>query len=134
MIQAPFRVFLGQAWESLIRETLARKAIPGSSVRWGRVGRWWGTGLNRASMEVDVVAESADGRTLLVGEAKLALTIREAAHEQAELQAKAALLPFAARYEKVIVRLFVAQGGAFDCIDLSWCEGGPDSPKQPSRQ
>lgn len=122
LIRAPFRVFLGQAWESLVRETLVRKSIPGCPVRWGRVGRWWGAGLNRAPMEVDVVAESADGRTLLVGEAKLALTAREAAHERAELKAKAALLPFAARYEKVVVRLFVAQGGAFDCIDLSWCE------------
>ena len=124
LIQAPFRVFLGQAWESLVRETLVRKAIPGSAMRWGRVGRWWGAGLNRAPMEIDVVAESTDGRTLLVGEAKLALTAREAAHEQAELQVKATLLPFAAQYEKVIVRLFVAQGGAFDCIDLSWCEDG----------
>ena len=122
LIRKPFRVFLGQAWESLVRDTLARKAIPGLAIRWGRVGRWWGTGLNRAPMEIDVVAESMDGRTLLVGEAKLALTAREALHAKAELDAKARLLPFAARYDTILTRLFVAEGGVRDGIDLSWCE------------
>lgn len=122
IIREPFRVFLGQAWESLVRETLAQKAIPNSAIRWGRVGRWWGTGLNHAPMKIDLVAESVDGRTLLVGEAKLSLTAHEAKHAKAELDVKARLLPFAARYDKIITRLFVAEGGIAESIDLSWCE------------
>ena len=73
-------------------------------------------------MELDVVAESADGKTLLVGECKLSLTAREVARELASLQAKVAQLPFAAKYEKVLTRLFVAQGGTAECVGLNWCE------------
>ena len=121
-VRKPFRVFLGQAWEMLVRDTLLRKAVPGVRGTWTKVGRWWGTGLNRAAMEVDIVAESTDGKTLLVGEAKLSLTKREASHELAELKVKAALLPFAANYERVVTRLFVAEGGDSDSIGLSWVE------------
>lgn len=105
-----------------MRATLLRKPIEGVSLRWAKVGRWWGTGLNRRPMEIDIVAESADGSTLLVGEAKLALTKQEAKHVRAELEAKVEQLPFVARYQKVLTRLFVAEGGEFDCVDLSWVE------------
>jgi hypothetical protein len=73
-------------------------------------------------MEVDVVAESPDGRALLVGEVKLALTKAEAEHELSELRKKAELLPFASAYKRIELRLFVAEGGPFACVDLSWCE------------
>jgi hypothetical protein len=53
---------------------------------------------------------------------KLALTANEARHELAELKAKARQLPFAAKYRRIETRLFVAEGGDFDCVDLSWCE------------
>ena len=86
------------------------------------VARWWGNAINRRAMEIDVVAESADGKTLLVGETKLALSEVEARHALAELKVKAELLPFASRYERVETRLFVAEGGIPDCIDLSWLE------------
>ena len=105
-----------------MRATLLRKPIEGVSFRWTKVGRWWGTGLNRRPMEIDIVAESTDGSTLLVGEAKLALTKQEAKHVRAELEAKVEQLPFATRYKKVVTRLFVAEGGEFDCIDLNWGE------------
>ena len=121
-LRGPFHVFLGSAWENLVRATLLRKPIEGVSFRWTKVGRWWGTGLNRRPMEIDIVAESADGSTLLVGEAKLALTKQEAKHVRAELEAKVEQLPFVARYQKVLTRLFVAEGGEFDCVDLSWVE------------
>ena len=35
---------------------------------------------------------------------------------------KATLLPFADRYEKVITRLFVAEGGDAECTGVKWCE------------
>ena len=122
-IEKPFRVFLGQAWEELVRATLREKPLPGSSVRWSNVGRWWGAGLNRQPLEVDVVAESSDGKTLLVGEAKLKLTKLEAEHALSELEVKAKLLPFATRYKKIVTRLFVAEKARDGEVSLDWVEG-----------
>ena len=94
-----FRSHLGVVWERLVRDDLSRS--------WRKVSRWWGAGTNRMPMELDIVAESSDGETLLVGEAKLALTKTELAHERAELKVKAELLPFAKNYRKVVTKLFV---------------------------
>ncbi len=121
-IKDQFRVFLGEAWERLVRDTLPFRRIPGMGCEWKNINRWWGQGLNRRQMEVDIVAESSDGRKLLVGESKLKLSRREFEHELAELKVKASLLPFSQNYEKVAVAMFVAEGGDFDCIDLRWCE------------
>lgn len=38
--------------------------------QWGPARRWWGTPLDGAKSEIDVVAESLDGRAVLVGGAK----------------------------------------------------------------
>lgn len=121
-MEPAFRAYLGLAWELLVRETLQRQPIPGVTGRWRRVSRWWGTGVNREPMEVDVVAESVDGKTLLVGEAKLALSRLEAEHALRELKAKAALLPFASDYDRVEVRLFVAKKCPVESISLDWCD------------
>lgn len=74
-----------------------------------KVARWWGNGLDRQPMEIDVVAESLDGRTLLVGEAKLSMSAREAERTLAGLKSKAANRPFANDYGNVVTRLFVAE-------------------------
>jgi hypothetical protein len=58
---------------SAIWEELARASVPFSGIggrQWGQARRWWGTGPDGAPFEVDVVAESLDGRAVLVGEAK----------------------------------------------------------------
>ena len=73
-------------------------------------------------MEIDVLAESEDGKTLVVGEAKLSLTKRDAEHALSELKAKTAQLPFARNYQNIIPRLFVAKGGSYECLDLRWAE------------
>ena len=122
MFERPFRVFLGQAWEKLVRDNLVNHRLADVDCDWRKVGRWWGTGINRQPMEVDIVAESHDGKTLLVGEAKLKLTKKEYEHELAELKVKAKLLPFAKDYEQVVVKMFVAQGGELGCVDLNWVE------------
>ncbi len=121
-LRLPFRAFLGQVWEELVRDTLLCKPLPGETCRWRNPARWWGSGSGREPMEIDVVAESPGGDALLVGEAKLVLTANEARHELAELKAKARQLPFAAKYRRIEPRLFVAEGGDYDCVDLSWCE------------
>lgn len=74
-------------------------------------------------MEIDVVAESADGRDLLVGEAKLSLPEGDVARVAAELEAKAKRLPFAGRYRRIVPRVFVAEGVHEGAVSLGWCEG-----------
>ena len=65
--------------------------------------------LDRKHMEIDVVAESIDGKTLLVGEAKLALSKSEQKRELTVLRQKVEALPFRRDYHHVEVRLFVAE-------------------------
>ena len=77
-LQPAFRVYLGQAWERLVRDEIQRRPLPGLDMRFRNAARWWGSGLDRKAMEIDIVAESLDGETLLVGEAKLSLPKREA--------------------------------------------------------
>ena len=58
---------------SAVWEELARASVPVCGIggyEWGPARRWWGTGSDGGPMEVDVVAESLDGRAVLLGEAK----------------------------------------------------------------
>jgi AAA+ ATPase superfamily predicted ATPase len=58
---------------SAIWEELARASVPFSDIcgrQWGPARRWWGPASDGIPVEVDVVAESLDGRAVLVGEAK----------------------------------------------------------------
>ena len=103
-----------------MREAVGRLKLPGFSFRFRNAARWWGTGLNRAPMELDIVAESPDRKTLLVGEAKLALTKSESERVMSDLQKKASALPFAAKYDRVVCRLFVADSAPADALDVSW--------------
>jgi hypothetical protein len=57
-----------EVWEDLARKSIARLEIAGT--RWKPAARWWGRGLDGKNMEIDVMAESMDGQSLLFGEAK----------------------------------------------------------------
>ncbi len=120
-LQPAYRVFLGQAWEQMVRDEIQRKPLPGREGRLRNAARWWGTGLDRRPMEVDLVAESIDRETLLVGEAKLSLSEADAVHVRAELEAKARQLPFAGKYKKIDTGIFVAQDPPPDAISIDWC-------------
>lgn len=63
-----FSAHTGEIWEMLTRELTARIKIGGKT--WKPARRWWGNGNNGKSMEIDTVAESFDGRHILLGEAK----------------------------------------------------------------
>lgn len=121
-LQPAFSVFLGQAWERLVRDEIMRKSLPGSEGRLRNASRWWGTGLDRRPMEVDIVAESVDGKTLFVGEAKLAVNGADAPRLLVELEEKAGHLPFANKYREIETRLFVAQNPPPNAVSLDWCE------------
>lgn len=121
-LQPHFRVFLGQAWERMVRDEIQRKPLPGLESRFRNAARWWGHGLDRNAMEIDVVAESLDGETLLVGEAKLSLSATEADRVLHELEVKARQLPFAGKYKHVISRVFVAQDAPSAAVSVDWCD------------
>lgn len=57
-----------EVWEELSRRSTTRLEIGGQ--RWKPASRWWGKGCNGKIMEIDVVAESIDGQSILFGEAK----------------------------------------------------------------
>ena len=121
-LQPALRVFLGQAWERLVRDEIQCKPLPGAESRLRNAARWWGTGLDRRPMEIDIVAESPNRETLFVGEAKLALPKAEADSVRAELEAKARHLPFAGKYKRIEARLFVAQNPPPGAVSIDWCE------------
>lgn len=121
-LQPAFRVYLGQAWERLVRDEIQRRPLPGLDMRFRNAARWWGSGLGRKAMEIDIVAESLDRGTLLVGEAKLSVPKKEAGHAFRDLEAKASQLPFVSKYKRIVTRLFVAKDPPPGAVSVDWCE------------
>jgi len=58
---------VGGVWEELARASVPHLHLQGR--RWRPAARWWGAGVDRSPMEIDVVAESEDRSALLLGEA-----------------------------------------------------------------
>jgi AAA+ ATPase superfamily predicted ATPase len=96
------------AW---VFETLARAGVAHLNVAgqtWGEGRRWWGNGTDGTPMEIDVIAESADQKSLLVGEVKMSVSTADAARLESELRAKAGRLPFAMNYPHIEPLVFAA--------------------------
>ena len=94
-----FSHHLGEIWEELARASVPRMELAGS--HWGPASRWWGVGLDRKPLEVDLVAEEADGGRLLIGEVKWT----ERAEPDRlfhELKEKAERLPFVKDREVIL--------------------------------
>jgi hypothetical protein len=89
---------VAEIWEELARTSAPLLRLGGKT--WGPAGRWWGPGLDRRPLEIDLVAESSDGKSLLIGEVKWAVP-RDAERLLAELEDKARRLPIAAGREIV---------------------------------
>jgi hypothetical protein len=102
-----FTEFVSRQWEELCRDAVTGNEVEG--VLYGRASRWWGSVLNEEQrpeeMELDLVAESLDKSTLLVGECKWTHQ-EDAVRLAAELERKAQLLPFA-KGHKVVTKLFL---------------------------
>lgn len=122
LIEHPFSVFLGQAWEQVVRDSLMRVPLPDDDSRWCNAARWWGNGLDHKPMEIDVVAESADKQTLLIGEVKLSLAKSETERTMRELKRKSEQLPFVKGYKRIVHKLFVAKDPTPDAVSFGWCE------------
>lgn len=99
---------VGEIWEELARASVPLLQLGGGA--WGPAGRWWGPGLDRQPLEIDLVAQSHDGGRLLVGEVKWS-SPRDPGQLLAELEAKARRLPIAAGREVVLALWLKDSGG-----------------------
>jgi hypothetical protein len=100
--------FLGQCWEQLARASIARMRIGG--LRWEPASRWWGPGADGRPLELDIVARAVDDPShILVGEAKLQMTPREARACNAALTARVRGVP-ELRDFRVSVAVFALRG------------------------
>lgn len=67
-INMQYEKYLSGLWEELCRQSIAFMEIEGK--RFNPAARWWGNNREGKPMEIDLVAESTDKTTLLVGEVK----------------------------------------------------------------
>ncbi len=89
-VEAGLHSHVASVFEDLARQAVPRARFGGQT--WGPAASWWGPGLDRSPMELDVVAESEDGSTLLVGEVKWSRRV-DWKREEAVLRRKAENLP-----------------------------------------
>lgn len=97
----------GYWWEHLCRDAVSGNKVDG--VVFGKASRWWGRLLledeeKPCDVELDVVAESTDGQTILIGECKWS-TGENGRLLTRRLEKIARSFPFA-RGKKVIIKLF----------------------------
>lgn len=67
-ISARFNSYVSWHWENLCRKAISGQLFNGK--RYRLASRWWGSISRNEQVEFDVVAESTDGKSLLVGECK----------------------------------------------------------------
>ena len=98
---------VGETWEDLARESVPFLDLAGET--WGAAARWWGTDVNGEAMELDVVAESMDGKSLLIGEAKWTVSSREAQAITARLADRGRCFPKLGR-RRLVTALWTRPG------------------------
>lgn len=100
--------YVSMRWERMCRDAITGKEYNG--VLYGQAQRWWGSVLNEEGkpeqIEIDVMAESLDKKTLLVGECKWT-TEKNASQLTAELVRKTKLLSFTKDYKEIVPVLFL---------------------------
>lgn len=67
--------FAGKEWERLCRHAVSGNTVFG--ITWDVASRWWGTVAKGKQIELDLVAESIDKKSLLIGECKWLLLQRK---------------------------------------------------------
>ncbi len=105
-IKNNFRQHLAASWEELVRESIPY--LKSNKLQWSPANRWWGTSLEHSQIEIDVVAQSLDGSTLLCGETKLSLAGENVERIFFELERKSRILPFSCNYKKIVHFIFVS--------------------------
>jgi len=104
-INEKFNQYVSEIWEELCRNAVPRLKIEGKT--FNPAQRWWGNGTDRKPMEIDIIAESTDKSTLLIGEAKWIdnISVKNIINE---LKAKINNAPFI-QNRKVLQVLFLKQ-------------------------
>ncbi|MCX5792569.1 MAG: ATP-binding protein [Elusimicrobia bacterium] len=106
-IRGQFQQHVAGIWEELARASVPFCTIGG--YKWGAAKRWWGPGIDGAIVELDGVAESLDGKALLVGEAKWSDAQLPAAGLKDRLLAKAKNCAFT-RGRSIVPVIWAKQG------------------------
>ena len=96
-------VYISRHWEQLCRKAVSGNTING--VSYLVASRWWGNVSRDEMIEIDVVAQSADKKTILAGECKWS-NIPDGNALTANLMEKARKLPFA-KGKKIVPVLFL---------------------------
>lgn len=105
-INAQWNGFVANMWEQLCRRKVSGQEIDGEL--FGIAGRWWGNVPGGERIELDVVAESFDKRTLLIGECKWT-SADDASRLEHILHDKVSKLPFISKYQNVKYVLFLKE-------------------------
>jgi AAA+ ATPase superfamily predicted ATPase len=120
LIHKEFSTYVGHIWEKICHDFVSGNEIDG--VIYGQASRWWG-GIPREDgsgefeqVEIDVVAESLDGKHLLVAECKWREHV-DVRHVFDELVSKSRRLPFAGKRKCVHTALFL-KSKDHDCADI----------------
>jgi AAA+ ATPase superfamily predicted ATPase len=101
-IEHKYNRYISSIWEDLCRKAIPFIEIEGK--RFNPASRWWGGGLNKKTMEIDLIASSTDQTALLIGEVKW--SDKNRTDEVLEsLKWKESNIPFA-KPEKIIKVLF----------------------------
>lgn len=101
---AAFDQHVSGVWEELVRESVPGCRVGG--VDWGPAARWWGAGLDGRPLELDAVAVSLDGRSILVGETKWSSAGRDTHGLARDLDERVARFPHA-RNRRVLQALWL---------------------------
>ncbi len=67
-IEKKYHHYISGIWEDICRKSIPFLEL--DNLRFNPAARWWGNGMDFKPMEIDIVAESTDNRTLLIGEVK----------------------------------------------------------------
>lgn len=101
-IRLPY--YLSEAWEHLVRQSVPKTEYFG--VEWNKAYRYWGKPDKKTEMELDLVAESADGTELLVGEVKWSENVDVQAIKE-KLEKNIQLTAWPKTYKKIHLGLWI---------------------------
>ncbi len=91
-IKIQYDSYISYQWEDLCRQAVPFLTL--NNIQFNPAARWWGSGNDHTAMEIDIVAESIDKTSILVGEVKWSESISYNKLSE-QLQYKAENLPFA---------------------------------------
>lgn len=102
-VKSRYKIYISQIWEEECRKSLPSLDIHGERFLPGM--RWWGQGADGKPMEIDIVSQTLDRTTLLIGEVKWSQN-SDIQELERQLEKKITQLPFT-RNRKVIKVIFV---------------------------